>query len=99
MHGDIEASRAVYEWVSALCRELGAAPADQVPFEKYANAARGLVRPSSAARALKAGARDIERADSLVRTIAAQRGLRSEAVDRTVALVDSWLAANRRAAS
>ncbi len=99
VHGDIEASRAVYEWVSALCRELGAAPADQVPFEKYANAARGLVRPSSAARALKAGARDIERADSLVRTIAAQRGLRSEAVDRTVALVDSWLAANRRAAS
>ena len=99
VHGDIEASRSVYEWVNALCRELGAAPADQVPFEKYANAAQGLVRPSSAARALLAGARDIERADSLVRAIAARKGLRSRTVDRTVALVDSWLAANRQAAA
>ena len=99
VHGDIEASRSVYEWVNALCRELGAAPADQVPFEKYANAAQGLVRPSSAARALLAGARDIERADGLVRAIAARKGLRSRTVDRTVALVDSWLAANRQAAA
>ncbi len=98
VHGDIEASRSVYEWVSALCRELGATQADQVPFEKYANAAQGLVRPSSAARALLAGAQNIERADSLVRAIAAQKGLRSQAVDQTVALVDSWLAANREKA-
>ncbi len=96
VHGDIEASRSVYAWVGALCRALGASEADQVPFEKYASAAQGLIRPSSAARALAAGAQNIERADRLVRTIAAQKGLQSDEVDRTVALVDSWLAANRK---
>ena len=36
-----------------LCVKLGAAPDDLVPFEKYAAAAQGLTRPSSAARALQ----------------------------------------------
>ena len=95
VHGDIDLSRSVYEWVGAVCRELGAEEADQVPFEKYANAANGLVKPSSAARALLAGAPNIERADCLVKTIAAQKGMQSDVVDQTVALVDSWVAANR----
>ena len=98
VHSDLEASRSVYEWVSALVRTLGASAEDQVPFEKYANAALGLAKPSSAARALLAGAQYIERADCLVRTIAAQKGLQSEAIDQTVALVDSWLTANRNKA-
>jgi hypothetical protein len=34
--------------------------------------------------------------DRLVRTIAAQKGMRSAVVDQTVALVDGWLEANRR---
>ncbi len=97
VHGDLELSRSVYEWVSAVCREIGAAEADQVPFEKYANAANGLVKPSSAARALLAGAPNIERADCLVRTIAAQKGMQSDVVDQTVARVESWLAKNRKA--
>ena len=95
VHSDIELSRSVYDWVSAVCREIGAAPADQVPFEKYANAANGLTKPSSAARALAAGATNIERADCLVRTIAAQKGMQSDAVDQTVGSVDGWLEANR----
>ena len=98
VHSDLEASRSVYEWVSALVRTLGASAEDQVPFEKYANAALGLAKPSSAARALLAGAQYIERADCMVRTIAAQKGLQSEAIDQTVALVDSWLTANRNKA-
>jgi hypothetical protein len=98
VHGDLELSRSVYEWVSALCREIGASPEDQVPFEKYAAAANGLAKPSSAARALLAGAPNIERADCLVRTIAAQKGMQSDVVDLTVALVDGWLEANRKAA-
>ena len=61
-------------------------------------AANGLVRPSSAARALLAGAKNIERADCLVRTIASQKSMRSEIVDATVELVDGWLERNRRAA-
>ncbi|HEX2554487.1 MAG TPA: hypothetical protein VHL98_12360 [Microvirga sp.] len=99
VHTDPAQSQAVYEWVRELCIGLGAAPGDLVPFEKYANAARGLARPSSAARALFAGARNIERVDRLVQLIAAQKGLRNATVDETVALVDAQLAANRQAAA
>jgi hypothetical protein len=96
VHTDIAASRAVYDWVSELCVTLGARPDDLVPFEKYAAAAQGLVRPSSAARALFAGAPNIERVDRLVQAIAAQKGMRSAMVDETVTLVDARLALNRK---
>jgi hypothetical protein len=95
VHSDLAASRAVYEWVAKVCRALGASDADLVPFDKYANAAQGLAKPSSAARALAAGARNIERVDRLVQLVAAQKGMRFEAVERVVALVDGWLARNR----
>src|SRR6185437_8409944 len=65
VHGDIDASRAVYAWVGEVCKALGASDGDLVPFEKYANAALGLTKPSSAARALAAGAANIERVDRL----------------------------------
>ena len=99
VHSDIETSRAVYDWVRELCIKLGASPDDLVPFEKYAAAAQGLVRPSSAARALFAGAPNIERVDRLVQTIAAEKGMRNPVVDETVALVDTRLAVNRKAAA
>ncbi|MBK7660671.1 MAG: hypothetical protein IPJ28_16810 [Betaproteobacteria bacterium] len=99
VHGDPQASRAVYEWVVALCVKLGASPADLVPYEKYANAALSLASPSSAARALAAGARNIERVDRLVQLVAAQQGLKSAAVDETVRRVDGWLERNRLAAA
>jgi hypothetical protein len=78
---------------------LGAKESDLVPFEKYANAALSLGSPSSAARALAAGAPNIERVDLLVKTIAAQKGMRSEALDQTVALVEGWLEKNRKKAA
>ena len=96
VHLDLDLSRSVYDWVNSVCRAIGASEDDQVPFEKYANAAKGLIRPSSAARALLAGAPRIERADHLVQTIAAQKGMQSEVVDESVQLVDGWLSANRR---
>jgi hypothetical protein len=96
VHSDLDQSRSVYNWVGQLCRTLGAEEHDQVPFEKYANAAQGLAKPSSAARALFGGAPNIERVDRLVRSIAAQKGMRSAAVDEVVALVDARLEANRR---
>jgi hypothetical protein len=99
VHSDIEASRTVYNWVRDLCVKLGASSDDLVPFEKYAAAAQGLVRPSSAARALFAGAPNIERVDRLVQAIAAQNGMRNAIVDETVALVDARLANNRKAAA
>lgn len=98
VHSDLEASRAVYEWVAALCRDLGAAREDQVPFEKYAQAARGLAKPSSAARALFAGAPNIERVDRVVQSIAGQHGRSNPVVDEIVSLVDTRLEANRKAA-
>ncbi|MBF0276796.1 MAG: hypothetical protein HQM13_03360 [SAR324 cluster bacterium] len=97
VHGDLQLSKSVYNWVNKLCRELGASEEDQVPFEKYAKAALGLVKPSSAARALFNGAVNIERTDCLVKNIAAQKGMQSDIVDETVALVDARLIANRQA--
>ena len=99
VHTDLSESRAVYAWVRELCMTLGASPDDLVPVEKYASAAQGLVRPSSAARALFAGAPNIERVDRLVQSIAAQKGMRHPVVDETVALVDAQLERNRRAAA
>jgi hypothetical protein len=99
VHGDLAKSRSVYNWVCGVCERLGAKPDDLVPFEKYASAALDLVRPSSAARALFAGAPNIERTDRLVQTIAAQYGMRNAVVDQTVAVVDARLATNREAAA
>jgi hypothetical protein len=96
VHSDVEQSRMVYDWVSSLCRLHGAAAEDLVPFEKYASAAQGLIRPSSAARALANGAKAIERVDLLVRTIAAAKGMKNDQVERTVSLVDTWLDNNRK---
>jgi hypothetical protein len=96
VYKDVDASRAVYEWVLDVCRALGATDDDLVPFEKYANAAKMLESPSSVARAVDGGAPHVERVDCLVQTIAAGQGMRSEAVDEIVALVDAKLAENRR---
>lgn len=99
VHGDPAASRTVYEWVVELCLSLGADEKDLVPFEKYASAALSLESPSAAARAVAAGATDIERVDRLVQAIARQKGMRWEALDRLVALIDERLEANRRKAA
>ena len=95
VHSDMKMSAKVYEFVKQVCGKMGADMNDLVPFEKYANAANGLVKPSSAARALLAGAPNIERADCLVKTIAAANGMQLDTVDETVATVDSWLERNR----
>ena len=62
---DAARSRELYDWVLDVVRQLGARDADLVPFEKYAAAAQSLGSPSSAARALAAGAQYIERVDRL----------------------------------
>src|SRR5262245_20512603 len=97
VHGNVDKSRQVYDWVRKLCLGLGAEDADLVPFDKYAKAAEGLGKPSSAARALFGGAEHIERVDCLVRRIAGQQGLQSETLDEIVTLVDERLGKNRAA--
>jgi hypothetical protein len=97
VHADVDTSREVYDWVWRLCASLGASDDDMVPFEKYAKAAEGLGKASSAARALFGGAEHIERVDCLVRRIARQQGLHSDTLDEIVTLVDERLARNRSA--
>jgi len=95
VHGDINAAAQMYSWVDQLARQLGADAADQVPFEKYAKAAESLLKPSSAARAIDAGAKQIERVDLLVQQIGASLGLNNPVLNETVAIVNARLALNR----
>jgi hypothetical protein len=97
VHANVDESRGVYDWVWKLCTSLGAEDDDMVPFDKYAKAAEGLGKPSSAARALFGGAANIERVDCLVRRIARQQGLQSDTLDEIVTLVDERLGKNRSA--
>ncbi len=95
VHADIKQSQATYEWVRDLCISLGANPRDLVPFEKYAAAANGLGSPSSAARALFGGAKNIERVDKLVQFIAKQKGKSLPEIDEVVMLVNAQLLKNQ----
>jgi len=97
VHADLQESRKVYESVVRLCLSLGADMSDMVSFDKYAAAAEFLASPSSAARAVAAGAPNIERVDRLVQSLAASAGERLADVDRIVEIVDQRLRRNRTA--
>ncbi len=94
VHSDLAMSKSIYEFVDALAQRLGADPEDAVPFEKYAKAAESLLKPSSAARAIAAGAPFIERVDVLVKLIAEDLGLSNAEITETVSIVDDQLGAN-----
>jgi len=91
VHKDLALSKSIYDHVDSIARKLGGDPADQVPFEKYAKAAESLLKPSSAARAVAAGAPFIERVDLLVKLISHQLGMPNAEIDRTVEVVDQRL--------
>lgn len=91
VHKDLALSKSIYEHVDSIARKLGADAADQVPFEKYAKAAESLLKPSSAARAVAAGAPFIERVDLLVKLISYHLGMPNAEIDRTVGIVDQRL--------
>lgn len=99
VHQDVDHAREVYTFVDNVAQKLGAAKEELVPFEKYAKAAEGLLKPSSAARAIAAGASSIERVDRLVQQIAASLGMTHPTVDATVATVDAQLEKNRQKAA
>lgn len=94
VHSDKKASADVYAFVDQLVERLGGKPADAVPFEKYANAAESLLKPSSAARGIDAGAVNIERVDRLVQLVAKTFDMQHPEVDEIVSTVDRRLAAN-----
>ena len=94
----VEGHRGDHVERQVLHEVLGAEPADLVPFDKYAAAAEGLGKPSSAARALFGGAANIERVDCLVRRIAGMKGHQLNTLEEIVTLVDDRLGKNRAAA-
>ncbi len=99
VHNKIELSESIYSHVDHIARKLGADEGDQVPFEKYANAANGLLKPSSVARSIDGGAHAVERVDRLVKLIGDQLGMKNEWVDVGVNIVDARIEANRKLAS
>ncbi len=99
VHGDLGLSRDIYAAVEQIVQQIGGQCDDLVPFDKYAAAAERLINPSSAARAIAAGAPLAERVDKLVQLVGRQYGISHPAIDRTVALVDSNIALNRRCAA
>ncbi len=99
VHDDLDLSREIYAAVERIVQRIGGQPGDLVPFDKYAAAAERLINPSSAARAIAAGAPLAERVDKLVQLIGRQYGISHPAIDRTVALVDGKIEKNRRAAA
>lgn len=99
VHGDIGLSRDVYAAVETIVLRIGAQPEDLVPFDKYAAAAERLTGPSSAARAIAAGAPLAERVDKLVQLIGRQHGITHPAIDLAVSLVNAKIARNRLCAA
>ena len=100
VHSNLEESRSVYNFVRDLCIKLGAKPDDLVPFEKYAAAAQGLTRPSSAARALFRTARRTSSAPtSWCSSSRCRRVCAIPSIDANVALVDQRLEINRKKAA
>ncbi len=99
VHGDLELSREIYAVVEEIVQRIGGQREDLVPFDKYAAAAERLINPSSAARAIAAGAPLAERVDKLVQIVGRQHGISHPAIDRTVTLVDGKIEQNRRCAA
>jgi len=96
VHSDIDRSREIYSIVELIAKRIGARDDELVPFDKYAAAAERLVKPSSVARAITAGATTIERVDKLIQLIGRQFGITYPAIDHTVALIDAKLAGNAK---
>ncbi|MEI4233797.1 ketopantoate reductase family protein [Roseovarius sp. D22-M7] len=94
VHGDIDLSQHIYELVNEVVSRLGADPEDRVPFQKYANAANGLLKPSSAARAINDGAQRVERVDMLVTLVAQQVGVSVSELSSIVETVNARLKEN-----
>ena len=96
VHTNLTETQEIYDWVVELCIELGAKTSDLVPFDKYYKAARSLVTPSSAARALNSGVTDIERVDKLVMELGKQLGKNNAKVNSNVEIVNMWLEKNQK---
>lgn len=96
VHGNINIAEQMYKWVDDLAQKLGADASDQVPFEKYATAAKQLLKPSSVARAIDSGTTKVERVDRMIQLIGRHLNMFNPTVDGIVATVDKRLAENNQ---
>lgn len=94
VHSDLGESLRLYEAVQALALTLGARAQDLVPFSAYAEAAKGLSRPSSLARGLAAGAQRVERIDLLVLRLMQAKGLDPALIEPIAARIEARLRQN-----
>lgn len=94
VHGDLGATAMIYSWVVEVAQKLGAELVDTVLFHKYAHAADNLLKPSSVARAIEAGATQVERVDKLVQLVARSLDMQNDELDRIVKTVDNRLLEN-----
>ena len=82
VHGDLDHVARDLQHGRGDRERIGAQRGDLVPFDKYASAAERLINPSSAARAIAAGAPLAERVDKLVQMIGKQHGISHPAIDQ-----------------
>jgi hypothetical protein len=94
VHSDINKSEKIYNFVSQIVVSLGADQRDLVPFEKYASAAKCLMKPSSVARAVFSGQLNIERVDRLIKLSAETLRLANEDIMDIVRIIDQKLENN-----
>ncbi len=85
---DLEASRSIYDQTIEIIMSAGAGEGEVVPFAHYARAARSLIRPSSFARAISAGAPNIERVDKIVQLSGRSLGIDVPGINQIVEMVD-----------
>jgi len=95
VHGDLQLAETIYNWVDEIAKKLGADAGDLVPFTSYAKAAKNLLKPSSVARAVDSGTKQIERVDRLVQKIGQGLQMQLDPVDQMVSCVDMRLKQNR----
>lgn len=99
VHADLELSREIYQFVDEVIVRLGADRDDLVPFEKYAEAAKSLGKPSSAARAVYGGSMMIERVDKLIQIIGRAFNMTDPVLNETIARIDEKITANQKSAA
>lgn len=94
---DIQESETIYQECLEVLRAFSVPEKVLVPFELYAEAAKGLTKPSSVARAIEAGATNVERSDAVLATMAEHVGAPSVQISQIVCCINESIAKNSRA--
>jgi hypothetical protein len=92
--GDIQESETIYQECLEVLRAFSVPEKVMVPFEQYAAAAKGLTKPSSAARVIDAGAIKVERSDAIMLTMAEHLGVPSARISQIVSQINNRITKN-----